>query len=407
VKVHFRTDAPAAGEKLQSVAMTSTDTPATRLATRLAFLVAGFGMACWAPLVPFAKARLGVDDGVLGLLLLCIGAGSVGSMVLTGPACSHYGSRPVVGLSGLAATLLLPALAFASTPLTLGLALLLFGAAIGSLDVAMNVHAVEVERAAPRPLMSGFHGMYSVGGFAGSGFMTGMLSLHVAPLAGACLGAILMLAVMATTWPRLLRALPGGARGPLFAVPHGLIMILAALAGVTFLSEGALLDWSALLVTGAGLVPEAQGGLGYMLFSIAMTAGRFGGDHVVARIGDRATLVWGGLANIAGYLVLLLAPAAPAAMTGFLLIGLGASNLVPVLFRRAGTQSVMPPALAIAAITMVGYAGILVGPAIIGFVAKGVGLHATFWGLAAFLCVVPASAGLVAPAKRREQGSVR
>src|SRR5215475_4763164 len=132
--------APPSGNgpfQMTPTALNSTDTSATRLSTRLAFFVAGFGMACWAPLVPFAKSRLEVDDAVLGLLLLCVGAGSVASMVLTGPACSHYGSRPVIGLSGLAATLLLPALAFASTPLTLGLALLLFGAAIGSLDVAM------------------------------------------------------------------------------------------------------------------------------------------------------------------------------------------------------------------------------------------------------------------------------
>jgi predicted MFS family arabinose efflux permease len=385
---------------MTSTAFSSTDTSATRLATRLAFFVAGFGMACWAPLVPFAKSRLGIDDGVLGLLLLCIGAGSVASMMLTGPACSHYGSRPVIGFAAVAAALLLPTLAFASTPVTLGLALLLFGAAIGSCDVAMNVHAVEVERSAPRPLMSGFHGMYSIGGFAGAAFMTGALTWHLAPLTGATLGAVLMLIATAIAWPRLLSAAQGGQRGPLFAVPHGLILILAALAGITFLSEGALLDWSALLVTGSGLVPQAQGGLGYMLFSIAMTVGRFGGDNVVARIGDRATLLWGGLVNIAGYVVLLTAPAAPMAMAGFLLIGLGASNLVPVLFRRAGTQTVMPPALAIAAITMIGYAGILAGPAVIGFVANAVGLPSAFWLLAALLCLVPLSAHLVAPAKR-------
>jgi len=378
--------------------MNTADTPATRLATRIAFFVAGFGVAAWAPLVPFAKARLGVDDGTLGLLLLCLGAGSVSSMLLTGPACSRFGSRPVVVLTGFAMALVLPTLAFAATPLSLGSALFVFGAALGSLDVAMNVHAVAVEQAAARPLMSGFHAMYSVGGFAGSAFMTALLSFRVGPLAGALACAVLMLAGMGVTWPRLLAATPGGDRGPLFAVPHGVILLLAGLAAVTFLAEGALLDWSALLVTDSGLVATAQGGIGYMLFAIAMTVGRFGGDAVTARIGDRAILVWGGLAAVAGFVVLLLAPVAAMAMGGFLLIGLGASNLVPVLFRRAGNQRVMPPALAVAAITTTGYAGILAGPAVIGFIAQAIDLQGAFWLLALAMCLVPICARRVAAA---------
>ena len=113
------------------------------------------------------------------------------------------------------------------------------------------------------------------------------------------------------------------------------MLLLALLAAITFLVEGAMLDWGALLVIGAGLVSEAQGGIGYIVFSIAMTAGRLGGDAVVARIGDRATLFWGSIIAIAGFVVLLRAPVAAVAIGGFLLIGLGASNLVPVLFRRA------------------------------------------------------------------------
>ena len=148
--------------------MPSADRPATRLATRLAFLVAGFGLACWAPLVPLAKQRLMIDDGILGLLLLCLGIGSVGAMLLTGALSARYGSKPMIIVGGLGVAVLLPLLSIASSPLTLGLSLLAFGAALGSLEVAMNIHAVEVERAAGRPLMSGFHALFSIGGFAGS-----------------------------------------------------------------------------------------------------------------------------------------------------------------------------------------------------------------------------------------------
>ncbi|MFH8651678.1 MFS transporter [Sphingomonas paucimobilis] len=136
------------------------------------------------------------------------------------------------------------------------------------------------------------------------------------------------------------------------------------------------------------LAPD-QAGLGYSVFAIAMTAGRLTGDRVVARIGDRQTMFWGGLLALMGYGIMLLAPVAVVAMLGLMLIGLGASNTVPVLFRQAGAQNAMPPELAVASITTVGYAGILAGPAAIGFVAGHTGLTAAFWMLAALLCLVP------------------
>lgn len=374
--------------------MHSADRPATRLATRLAFLVAGFGIACWAPLVPFAKARLAVDDGVLGLLLLSLGIGSVLAMLLTGIMSARYGSKPIILAGGLGLALVLPLLAIANAPATLALALFAFGAALGSIDVAMNIHAVEVERDAGRPLMSGFHALFSIGGFAGSALMTALLSLQTGVLASTLICSALMLVAMLAAWPRLLRSLQVQ-DGPLFVLPHGSVLLLALLGAVTFLVEGAMLDWGALLVIGAGLVSEAQGGIGYIVFSVAMTVGRLGGDAVVARVGDRATLIWGSLVAIAGFAVLLTAPVAAVAIGGFLLIGLGASNLVPVLFRRAARQTMMPTGLAVAAITTAGYAGILIGPAGVGFVAHAAGLPTAFWLLAALMGLVTLSARIV------------
>ncbi|KWZ47785.1 MFS transporter [Burkholderia savannae] len=372
----------------------SADRPATRLATRLAFLAAGFGLACWAPLVPFAKQRLGVNDGALGALLLCVGLGSVASMLLTGPFSTRYGSKPIIIAGGVALAAILPLLTVASGPITLGVALFAFGAALGSLDVAMNVHAVEVERAAARPLMSGFHALFSVGGAAGSGIMTFLLSMRIGTFASTLLCAMPMLAAILFASPRLLQGAQAGER-PRFVMPRGVVPLLALLTAITFLAEGALLDWSALLITDKGLVVAAQGGLGYVLFSIAMTAGRFGGDAIATRIGDRPTMFWGGLLAVAGFVILLTAPIAGVAMAGFAFIGLGASNIVPVLFRRAGAQRAMPSALAVTVITITGYGGHLVGPAGMGFVARSVGLESAFWMLAVLLCLVPCCARLV------------
>lgn len=374
--------------------MYSTNQEAAQLATRLAFLVAGFGIACWAPLIPFAKQRLSIGDDVLGMLILCIGVGSVTAMVGTAWFSAKFGSKPVIVAGALGLTLTLPLLPIAPSLLTLGMALLVFGASLGSLDVAMNVHAVEVERATGRPMMAGFHALFSIGGVLGATLMTSLLSMQLGTWPSTVVCAVLMLAATLVTWPRLLQTSQPQS-GPMFVMPHGVVVVLAALAAVTFLVEGAILDWSALLLVDGGKVGAAHGGIGYMLFSIAMTAGRFGGDAVSSRIGDRATLLWGSLIAIVGFAVLLLAPITAIAVSGFLLIGLGASNLVPVIFRRAGSQRAFPAELAVAAITTTGYAGILLGPAAIGFASKVIGLQMAFWLLAVLMCLVPFCANYV------------
>ena len=144
--------------------------PQQRLSTRLAFLAAGLAMSAWAPLVPFAKTRLALGDAELGLLLLCLGAGSLVAMPVTGVLTARYGCRLVVLISGALTCLFVPGLAYAPTPLLLGATLFAVGASIGTLDVAMNVQAVIVERESGGSLMSGFHGLFSVGGFIGAGF---------------------------------------------------------------------------------------------------------------------------------------------------------------------------------------------------------------------------------------------
>lgn len=370
-----------------------------RLATRLAFLVSGFGLACWAPLVPLATERLAIGDGLLGLLLLCLGLGSVGAMQIAGPLTSKFGARPAILIGGIGQATLLPLLSLAPTLPTMATALLVFGAFLGVIEVGMNVHAVEVERQAGRPLMSGFHGLFSVGGFVGSTLLTAVLSVKISPVAGTVAASVLMIGALVLAAPRFI-ATSRADEAPLFVMPRGVVVLLAALAAITFLTEGAMLDWGALLLSGKGLLPVAQAGLGYSVFAVAMTAGRLTGDAIVARLGDRRTMLWGGIMSIGGYVVMLLAPVAPLALFGFLLIGLGASNIVPVIFRQAGAQTVMPAGLAIASVTTVGYAGIFAGPAGIGFIAQSIGLPAAFWLLIGLLCLVPLCANAATPKGR-------
>lgn len=359
-----------------------------KLSTRLAFVAAGFGVACWAPLVPFAKTRCHLGDDTMGLVLLLLGAGSIVAMPLAANLSARFSSKPVVLSGGVGLALMLPLLSIVSSPIALGVALFAFGASLGSLDVAMNLHAVDVERVSDKPLMSGFHALFSVGGFLGSGIVTILLSRGIAPSSSTIISSAIIVLLLLVAIPRLLSNRERTIQ-PLFAIPRGVVLVIAIFAAISFLVEGALLDWSALLLVGGHLVSAAHGGLGYMLFSIAMTLSRFVGDGIVARFGNRMVLTVGGVIALLGLCGLVLAPVAWIGLVSFVFVGLGAANIVPILFRLAGTQHTMPKGLAVAALTTAGYAGMLTGPAAIGFLSKGIGLHNAFWFLVALLACVP------------------
>ncbi|MEG0884257.1 MAG: MFS transporter [Janthinobacterium sp.] len=370
-------------------------------ATRLVFFAAGLGMAAWAPLVPYAKSRLGLDEATLGILLLCLGAGSLCAMPFTGMLTARFGCRKVIVGAGLLLTAVLPGLALATTPLQLGLVLLVFGAAMGTFDVAINIQAVIIEKANGGAMMSGFHALFSVGGFAGAACMALLLWLGLTPAWSCVVVMLLLCGVLGAAQGHLLpTASASGEKTPLFVMPHGAVIFIGLLCFIVFLAEGAILDWSALFLTTTRGVAEAKGGLGYAAFAIAMTVGRFTGDKVVSRFGGKRVLTFGGLCAAAGFFLAVLAPHATVAMAGFVLIGLGAANIVPILFTAAGQQHAMPASLAVAAITTIGYAGILAGPAVIGFVAHATSLNIAFALLGAALLLVAASARLVAPAKQ-------
>jgi predicted MFS family arabinose efflux permease len=372
--------------------------PGPALATRLAFGVAGFISACWAPLIPFAKARLAVNDAQLGLLLLTVGVGSLLGVAAAGQVAARVGSRPVVVAAGAGLCLLLPALSLAASPVSLGLSLFLFGASLGGLDMAMNAHGVEVERSAGIPLMSGFHALYSLGGGAGAAWMTLSLRSNVTPLAATIAASVGAACLIASSGAGLLGARTPGGRAIALVMPRGSVVAIAALAAMMFLAEGAVFDWSALLMVDRGLAVRTGAGVGFLAFSIAMTAGRLCGDAVVRRLGARRVLRWGGALAIVGLALVLTAPAAPLAIGGFLLVGLGAANVVPVLFSAAGRQGAMPPTAAVAAVTSTAYAGMLAGPPVLGFVAHAVGLPTAFWLLTGLLFFVPLLAGSAAEA---------
>ena len=380
--------------------MTAFNTPATfvpgrleQMSTRIAFFIAGLGIAAWAPLVPYAKARAGLDEGTLGLLLLCLGVGSILAMPMAGMLATRFGCRRVVSAGVLLICAALPLLATVSSIPALIATLFMFGAGLGTVDSTVNLQAVIVERASGKTMMSGFHGLFSLGGIVGAAGVSALLGLGVSPLGATLVVVVVLIAALLKAVPHLL---PFGSErsGPAFAVPHGIVLFIGLMCFIVFLTEGAVLDWSAVFLVSERGIDTAYAGLGYAAFALTMTAGRLTGDVIVRRLGATKVLMFGGLTAAAGLAIATFAPTWEAALVGYALVGAGCSNIVPVLYTAVGKQTVMPESIAVPAITTLGYAGILAGPALIGFVAHGSSLSFAF-GLMAVLLVAVAIGGKV------------
>ncbi|EOY5051935.1 MFS transporter [Serratia marcescens] len=369
-----------------------------QIATRAIFFLAGLGMAAWAPLIPFVKARLGIDDGALGLLLFCLAAGSMAIMPFAGYLIAKLGCRAVLLGSGALLCVDLPLLALLDAPLLMGAALGVFGAVNGIMDVAMNSQAIIVERESGQAKMSGFHGFYSLGGIAGAGGVSLLLLAGLAPAQAIGLIALLIAILLLIVAGDLLahggigERRRGGAR---WALAHGKILFIALLCFFVFLTEGAMLDWSALFLHAERGVAKSQAGIGFTLYAVAVACGRLYGDRLIGAVGRYRTLLLGSLCAAAGVLLTVTVPLASAAFGGLMLAGLGIANIVPILFNAVGNQKQVPPGQAFPAVTLVGYLGLLTGPALIGFIANYTSLALAFGCTLLCLLLVSISAKAV------------
>ena len=355
------------------------------------FFIGGFGTATWAPLVPLLRERLMVGDDVLGMLLLCIGVGSLLTMPLSGALAMRLGCRRVVMTASIlfAAILLLVSCVDA---LSLAVPIvLIFGAVMGCIDVVVNIVAVLVEKGIGRRIMSGMHAFWSLGGFAGAGLYgvwVGLLGLT--PFQSTAIAAGLILLLTAVYGRHLIPY--GGGGGALLALPRGIIVFVGMTAFIAFLSEGAVMDWGGVYLTTVRGMDLALAGTGYSVFSAAMLTMRFLGDRVVQRIGALLVAVGGALLAFGGILLVMFAPVDALLYVGFFAIGIGSANIVPVFFSLMGRQNVMPVSAAVSAVSTMGYLGILAGPAAIGFVSSLTTLQTAFAMLAA-LSILQAAIG--------------
>jgi len=368
-----------------------------RRATATLFFVNGCGLGSWLPHIPEVKLWHALSDGVLGLALLAIAGGAVAALPVAGALTARYGSRATARAAALLFCAVLPLPLLAADFALLLAAFVLLGIAIGALDVAMNAHAVLVEERYGRPIMSSFHGLFSLGGLIGAALAGGAMTTGVAPSAHLATSAALLGAAALAAWSALLPTAPGPAGGPLFVLPRGRLAVLGGVALAAFMAEGAIGDWSAIYLRIELGTSPATAAWGFAAFSLTMALGRLGGDRLVARFSPATILICGAVLGSVALAAALLAAHPAAAMLGFAGIGLALANIAPIVFSAAGRLPDLAPGIGIAAVSTAGYGGLLAGPPLIGLVAELGGLPLGLGLVAAAVALMLAGAGALRP----------
>ena len=386
---------------------------AARFAVTAIFFLNGFILSSWVPRIPAVKDALDLSEGRLGLALLGTAVGALMAMPVTGWLLPRVGSRVMTTLGVLLLAVFLVGLALANSWATLTLALGLFGAANGTLDVSMNAHGVVVERGYRRPILTSFHAAFSFGGLAGAAAGGVFAGMGVAPrthfliVTVVCAGA--GFAVSRKLLPGDVDRRPRPAatdkrRDRRLFRPPGRIVIAGIVALACLLGEGAVADWSAVYLNESLGSSEGVAAVGFVAFSLTMAIVRLIGDRLAASWGP-VLFVRGGGALVAAGLGLGLVIQQPwAAIAGFGAVGAGLAGIFPVVLSAAGRMEGLSTGAALAFVATLGYTGFLVGPPAIGLAAEVVGLKVALGIVVAMGLLIVVLAGSLATEERAVSG---
>jgi hypothetical protein len=359
------------------------------LAVASAFALNGLSFGIWAARIPAIKTQTGLDDAAFGLALLAASVGAVATMTLGGWLGSRFGTHVVTSLALVGCSLTLPFQGSAWNYPSLALSVLVFGACQGTMDVNMNANGLAVERAGSGPILSKLHGCWSIGSFVGALISSAVASVQIAPFPEFTAEAVFLLvaaAVLAMTMLPDRHAEPGSLRRP-----SGPLVLLGVLALIGLLTEGSASDWSGIYLHNSLGQSEAVAGLAVTAFAGSMAAARLAGDRLSVLLGSTALVSGGAALAAVGLGMALLLGEPVVAIAGFGLMGAGLGAVVPTVFRAAGSQPGIPSSVGIAAVSTLGYAGGLMGPALIGTAAQATSLRMAL-GIVLTLLVVLALA---------------
>ena len=369
---------------------------------RAAFWIPGFAMASWGPFIPYVKDRFDLTEDHLGVLLMCIAIGAAFAMAGASFFINKFGCRAVVRVASVILAVCLGAVTVIPNYYVLAADLFVMGLSCECLSLAANINAGALERLLKRSIMSGLHGVYSLGNTAGVFIVATFLSSGLTFMMGnlllsSCvfsLAVILYCGLIASRHLLTdLSAFNQQEQDSANSTHHKvfitqLLLMLGLICFIMFMVEGSMMDWTGVLLNQVRGVPMSEAGYGFAAFACMMTVCRLTGDKIVATLGRRRVLVMGAIFAAAGIALAVMVPHPMVSLVGFGMVGVGAANLVPQTISYAATERRVPISRAILIVNAIGYIGGLLGPALIGFVAHRIGLEETFLLLACLVLVV-------------------
>jgi MFS family permease len=350
-----------------------------RLANAIFFFLSGFGYSSWASRIPTIKHQLHLNEAQLGGILFAMPVGLLLTLPLTGKLLSKYSSRRIMFFGGLFFSVVLACIGFAANVWQLALVLFCFGVSRNLFNISVNAQAVAVQALYERSIMANFHGIWSMAGFVGAAVGYFMVYYNVGTNYH-LLGVSILLVVFSLWFIKgtIYQAPVPQIKKKLFTLPDKSLLNFALICFASMACENTMYDWSGIYFEKVIHVSKATATEGFVVYMIAMTLGRFVGDAGVNRLGIKNLLRFSGVFICGGLLLAVLLPYTITAIIGFILVGLGVSCIVPMVFQMAGKSTTMSGGTALAAISSIGYLGFLIVPPFIGFIAQVAGLRVSF-----------------------------
>jgi MFS family permease len=349
----------------------STNKLYARIATNALFFINGVDFASWASRIPDVKAKLHLNDGELGTILLAAPIGSMMALPLAGAIIDKFGSRKIATLATCFYLISMPLIGIANSTFQIMAALFLFGFGGDLLNISMNVQAVGVEKLYQKTIMGSFHGVFSVGFFSGFALGGIIATANIDITTHLAFFGVLTLLIGLLSYRFLLsKDIKPEEKQPLFALPDKTLWIIAIICLCGMMGEGAMADWSVLYFKSLPNNPIHFVTAASTAFSVMMVVGRFMGDWIADKIGIKNMIFVNSLLYGFGMILALGFPSPITVIIGFGVTGLGLSTIVPLAYSKAGNTKTMSPGLALAAITTVGMLGFLFGPVLIGYLSQ-------------------------------------
>ena len=356
-----------------------------RLTVGVMFFLAGLCFASWASRIATVQQKMGLSDAALGAVLFSLPVGLMCSLPFSGWAITKMGSKRLLLGAILVYGIALVTLGLAQTTFQLIICLVCYGFASNAVNISMNTQAVTTEKLYNKPILASFHGVWSLAGFTGAGIGTIMIGNGISPFHHfiIILGIIILGVIVISRHLYDDYGVPGpeGSTSISLRARLSLMLPLLTLGSIAFCSmicEGAMFDWSVVYFKKVIAAPMALQGAGFTAFMFTMAGGRFVADWFANRFGLKRILQVSGSLTATGLLVAVIFPYFYSAMAGFLLVGIGVSSVVPMVYSAAGKSKTMSAGVALAAVSTIGFIGFLIGPPIIGFIAGLATLRGSF-----------------------------